>query len=130
LDPRKLFEEITKYDFGWAGFNDIKNKRHMDVALPNKMMEYLSCGLPPLSFPHKAQESFIKKHGIGIIINDLQKLPHRLSDFTLLRKVQANVLKKRLQFTFERKINRVIELYNNLIGMEKSELVCEPLVNN
>lgn len=115
LDPRKLFEEITRYDFGWAGFNDAKNKAHMDVALPNKIMEYLACGLPTLSFPHKAQKSFIQKHGVGIVIEDLEMLPDKLSDKNLLEKVQKNVLRKRLQFTFERNIGKIIDLYQTLV---------------
>lgn len=55
-DPRKLFEEITRYDFGWAGFNNAKNKPHMDVALPNKTMEYLACGLSTLSFSQSSEK--------------------------------------------------------------------------
>jgi glycosyltransferase involved in cell wall biosynthesis len=115
LDPRKLFEDITQYDFGWAGFNDKKNKPHLDVALPNKTMEYLACGLPTLSFPHEAQKRFIKKHGVGIIIDDLETLPQKLSKNALLRKVQENVLKKRLNFTFEKNIGEVINLYQTLV---------------
>jgi hypothetical protein len=130
LDPRQLFEEITKYDFGWAGFNDEKNKNHMDVALPNKIMEYISCGLPTLSFPHKAQENFIEKHGVGIIITDLKTLPQRLSDANILKKIQENVLRKRLNFTFEKNIDKVIELYQTLIGMGQPKSVYEPLLNN
>ncbi len=118
LDPRLLFEEITKYDFGWAGFNDAKNKPHMDVALPNKTMEYLSCGLPTLSFPHEAQKHFIKKYGVGIIIADLKTLPHKLSEKDLLKKIQENVLRKRLDFTFEKNIGKIIDLYKTLIGNE------------
>ncbi len=111
LDPRKLFAEITQYDFGWAGFNDVKNKAHMDVALPNKTMEYLACGLPTLSFPHKAQKSFIEKHGVGIVVEDLEMLPEKLSDKNLLKKIRENVLRKRLQFTFERNIDKIIDFY-------------------
>jgi glycosyltransferase involved in cell wall biosynthesis len=115
LDPRKLFEDITQYDFGWAGFNDKKNKPHMDVALPNKTMEYIACGLPTLSFPHKAQKRFIKKHGVGIVIDDLKTLPQKLSKNDLLKEVQENVWRKRLNFTFEKNIDEVIRLYKTLV---------------
>ena len=113
-DPRKLFEEITRYDFGWAGFNNAKNKPHMDVALPNKTMEYLACGLPTLSFPHKAQKNFIQKHGVGIIIEDLENLPEKLSDKNLLKNIRENIMRKRLQFTFEKNIDKIIDLYQDL----------------
>jgi len=114
LDPRQLFEEITKYDFGWAGFNDAKNKPHIDVALPNKTMEYFSCGLPTLSFPHKAQKSFIQKHGVGIVIEDLENLPEKLSDKNLLKNIRENIMRKRLQFTFEKNVDKIIDLYQDL----------------
>ena len=59
LNPKILLQEITKYDFGWAGFNNATNKKHLDVTLPNKLFEYIACGLPVLSFPHRTQKKFI-----------------------------------------------------------------------
>lgn len=60
MDQRSLLQEITRYDYGWAGFNRAKNEEHLDVAFPNKIMEYIACGLPVLAFPHKTLRSFIK----------------------------------------------------------------------
>ena len=114
LDPRRLFEEITRYDYGWSGFNVAKNKPHMDVALPNKLFEYLACGLPVLSFPHKVQKGFIEKHGVGLVFKDMEELREKLADKELLERIRENVSRKRLQFTVERNIGKIIRLYQTL----------------
>jgi hypothetical protein len=116
LAPRRLLEEITQYDFGWAGFNVTLNKAHLDVALPNKTYEYIACGLPVLSFPHKAQKTFLEKHGVGLVFKDLQEMQVKFTDKSLLKMVKKNVLKKRFQFTVERNIQKIVDLYEAISG--------------
>jgi hypothetical protein len=114
LAPRRLLEEMTQYDFGWAGFNVTMNKAHLDVALPNKMYEYIASGLPVLSFPHKAQKTFLEKHGVGLVFKDFQDMQVKFTDKSLLKKVKKTVLKKRFQFTVERNIQKILDLYESI----------------
>lgn len=114
-DPRRLLFEMTKYDYGWAGFNVDRNRKHVDVALPNKLFEYLASGLPVLSFPHKAQKEFIEANQVGIILEGLDELDARVREHTRLEEIRRNVMLKRFDFTVETRIRPVIALYHSLL---------------
>jgi glycosyltransferase involved in cell wall biosynthesis len=114
-DPRELLFEMTQYDYGWAGFNVTRNKEHMDVALPNKLFEYLASQLPVLSFPHKAQKEFIQANGVGLVFEDLNDLDNQIKDVGVARRLGNNVSKKRPDFTMEANIGRVLDLYGSLL---------------
>jgi glycosyltransferase involved in cell wall biosynthesis len=104
LDPRLLMKELTRYDYGWAGFNDAKNKVHLDVCLPNKTFEYISCGLPVLSYHHKTLTEFIEGNRVGYILNNIGELEECES-------IRENVLKNRYSFTVENNIERLSDFY-------------------
>ena len=115
LDQRTLLQEITQYDYGWAGFNtNKKNEKHVEVALPNKVMEYLACGLPILTFPHKSIREFLEEHEVGFIFNDLNEMVNQLKDRDAARRVRENVLSIQHRFTVERNIGAVVEFYEKI----------------
>jgi glycosyltransferase involved in cell wall biosynthesis len=114
-DPRQLPFEITQYDYGWAGFNVSRNKEHIDVALPNKLFEYLASQLPVLSFPHNAQKEFIEANEVGLVFEDLNDLDNQIKEEDTVRRLKLNVSKKRLDFTMEANIHRVLDLYRTLL---------------
>ncbi len=105
-------DELKKYDFGWAGFNDVMNKEHLDVALPNKAIEYLGCGLPILTLPHKTLTKFVEGNKVGLVINNFDEMKEQLFES---RDIKENVIKKRHEFTIENNINKLIQFYKNLI---------------
>jgi len=69
---------MIQHDYGWAGFNVAKNKERNDVALANKLFEYVASGLPVLSFPHKAQKEFMEKNKMGLVFEDVDELDERM----------------------------------------------------
>ena len=111
LDQRVLMKELKKYDYGWAGFNDVKNKEHLDVALPNKALEYIACGLPVLTLPHRTLSEFVEEHKVGLVTDGFD-MKEKLAESEAIR---DNVIKKRYEFTIENNINRLIQFYTNLI---------------
>ena len=114
FDQRLLLEEeLKKYDYGWAGFNDVKNREHLDVALPNKAFEYIACGLPVLTFPHRALSEFVEEHKVGLVIDGFDRMKEKLAES---EEIRDNVVKKRYEFTIENNINRLIRFYTNLIA--------------
>lgn len=114
LDTKELLQEITQYDYGWAGFNTARNKEHTDTVLANKVLDYIGCGLPVITFNHKTQQDFIEENGIGIVINEIDELSSRLGEELELDKVRIRVLECRYNFTIESKIRQVLDFYESL----------------
>jgi glycosyltransferase involved in cell wall biosynthesis len=114
LGQRELLQVLPRYDFGWAGFNDSRNGEHLDVVLPNKAYEYIACGLPILTFPHRTLSEFVQKRGFGSVIRDF-------GPGEWLEKAEGlreNVLRNRYDFTIEKNIHRLIDFYQNIINFK------------
>ena len=117
LDQKGLLQEITQYDFGWAGFNaNSKNRAHLDVAIPNKVFEYIACGLPVLAFPHKNMMTFLNRHNVGLVFDSLDEMASQLQNRKKIESVQRNVLNNRYKFTVEKNINKLIQYYKDISG--------------
>lgn len=110
LDPHALLRALPRYDYGWAGFNAALNGAHLDTVLPNKLFEYLGCGLPVLTLRHHALERFVREHGVGLVLEGVDDVGAQLAaiDLPALRR---QVIALRGQFTVERNIHRLVELY-------------------
>jgi glycosyltransferase involved in cell wall biosynthesis len=113
LDPTELLRTLPRYDFGWAGFNDGLNAAHLDTALPNKVFEYLGCGLPVITLGHRAIKRLVEEHGVGIALESVDELEERLGgqDLTALRK---RVEQARPALTVEANIRRLTDFYESL----------------
>lgn len=113
LSPRQLMELLPQYDFGWAGFNVGLNAAHLDTALPNKLFEYIGCGLPVLTLGHRALADFVLQRGVGVSLPTLDGLANQLErlDVTALRQ---RVAEAREFLTVEANIGRITALYDEL----------------
>jgi len=111
--PAKLLEEITQYDFGWAGFNATRNKAHLDTVIPNKLFEYITCGLPVISFPHKSLQHFLERYQVGIVVDQIAGLETKLRSPTTAA-IRSNVLAQRNNFTTEANIGQLVNIYRQL----------------
>jgi glycosyltransferase involved in cell wall biosynthesis len=109
----ELMSELTRYDFGWAGFNTTRNKTHADTVLANKMVEYLAAGIPVVSFPHRSQKKFIEEHGVGIIIEQVNELPGKI-ETPSVADLKSRVIEKRFSFTVENSIENVVKFYQKI----------------
>jgi len=115
-----MHDELQKYDFGWAGFNDVMNKEHLDVALPNKAIEYIACGLPVLTLPHKTLSEFVEEHKVGFVINSFDDMKEQLFESNEIKEI---VLRKRYEFTIENNIDQLIQFYTNLIAQHPIDFI-------
>ena len=111
LEPAKLLQELAGYDLGWAGFNDSLNAAHLDTVLPNKLFEYLGCGLPVLTLRHRALEDFVSEHQVGVILASVDELAGCLAGVDLPA-VRSRVASIRSRFTVEANIDRLLDLYD------------------
>ncbi len=115
LEPSKLLQELGAYDFGWAGFNDTLNGPHLDTVLPNKLFEYLCCGLPVLTLRHRALERFVTEHDVGLVLASVAELADRLAGLDVAS-LRARVAESRARFTIEANIGTVLDLYDRLLA--------------
>jgi glycosyltransferase involved in cell wall biosynthesis len=114
LPPARLLASLPAYDLGWAGFNATLNGVHLDSALPNKVFEYVGCGLPVLTLRHKALARMVEARGIGVVLDGLENLREQLEalDLVGLRRQVADV---RFDFTVEARIGEVARLYESVV---------------
>jgi len=113
LEPSKLLQELADYDFGWAGFNSTLNGPHLDTVLPNKLFEYLGCGLPVLALRHRALEKFVSEHGVGLVVDSVDEVAERLGEVDL-GALRSRVAGVRSSFTMEANIGTILTLYDDL----------------
>src|SRR5919109_553472 len=110
LAPARLLAALPAYDFGWAGFNAALNGAHLDTALPNKLFEYVGCGLPVLTLRHKALARLIEAHGLGVVLTGLDGLAEQLDALDLVA-LRRQVAALRFDYTVESRIGPFLELY-------------------
>jgi len=114
LDPRLLLRELPRYDFGWAGFNSTLNGAHLDTVLPNKLYEYLGCGLPVLTLGHRALSRFVAENEVGVALERVEGLAERLAELDV-DALRARVRAVRRRMTVEANIGAVGALYDALV---------------
>jgi glycosyltransferase involved in cell wall biosynthesis len=117
LEPAALLRALTRYDFGWAGFNTELNAPHLDTVLPNKAFEYLACGLPILTLNHRALRRLVREKGVGIALGAPSELASELARRDLT-KIRRRVAAARIHLTVEHNIHRLTGLYERLVAGE------------
>ena len=115
LPPRRLLAALPQYDFGWAGFNSALNGAHLDTCLPNKVYEYLGCGLPVLTLGHRALSRLVVEGGLGLSLATFEDLVGQLSAADLVE-LRRRIAAARLELTVEANIHRLAELYEAVAG--------------
>jgi glycosyltransferase involved in cell wall biosynthesis len=113
VPPRRLLELLPAYDFGWAGFNAGLNRAHLDTALPNKVFEYLGCGLPVLTLDHRALVHLFEEEGVGVSLTTLDDLVAQLERLDVVA-LRRRVAVARGRFTVEANIERMVSLYRDV----------------
>jgi glycosyltransferase involved in cell wall biosynthesis len=115
LPSSRLLAAMPEYDFGWAGFNSALNGAHLDTCLPNKAYEYLGCGLPVLTFRHRALSRLVGDDSLGLSLPTLDNLVGQLSALDMVE-LRRRVAAARLELTVEANIHRLAELYETVAG--------------
>jgi glycosyltransferase involved in cell wall biosynthesis len=114
LDQQTLLQELPQYDYDWAGFNvNPKNRKHLDVALPNKVFEYIACGLPVLAFPHTTIQRFIERHHVGYVFKSLDNMETQLQHAEI-EVIERIIEATRHRFTIENSIQTLIQYYTKI----------------
>ena len=111
IPHEKLINYMGVFDWGLCG--NLGKFREWDVAMPNKLFEYMAAGIPVIALNAKETGDFVEKHGVGISVSSVQEIKDRWDERDACQK---NVMLKRNQFTMEKHIHIVEEFYCQLLS--------------
>lgn len=106
LQYEEMLSAMGFYDWGLCG--NVDKFRDWDVAMPNKLFEYMAGGIPIIALNCKEVGRFVEKHGVGISVSNVSQIKERWDE---REGCQRNVMLKRYEFTMEKHIYKLEELY-------------------
>lgn len=106
LHYKDLYSEISQYDLGLVLLGP-GNERLLDVALPNKVFEYVGAGLSVAVPPFESLMGFVSKYGCGFTVDDWASLVEEHGGD--IRQVPFNE-----EFTIDYYVPRLTSLYDSL----------------
>lgn len=86
----------------------------MELAMPNKLFEYMSQGVVPIVYNAEVCEKFVTHHKCGIVIEDITKL-NELIEAHDMKEIRNNVLTLRKKFTMESQVHKLETLYKEVL---------------
>ncbi len=107
----RLLMNISRHDWGLVG--NTYPTLEWDVALPNKLFEYMAAGVPVVAINAEESARFVTRYGIGIEVKSIKELAERWKEHTECRK---NLLKVRKQFSMDAHIHKLEELYKQVLN--------------
>lgn len=105
-----MLRALRPHGFGFVGA--CISAPLMEKAMPNKLFEYLSQGVVPVSLNAGAVADFLKLYDCGIVLDGLDNLEEQLQDGPRLRE---NVLKYLGYWTMEKQVKHLEELYEKVL---------------
>lgn len=109
LAYEELLKSIGRHDWGLVG--NTNKTRQWAVAMPNKLFEYMACGVPVASMNADVCSEFIEKTGVGITVEGPEELGERWAEHRDKRK---QVVKQRRDWCMEAHIGKLEEFYRGL----------------
>jgi len=110
VSPHNIVQEMTQYDFGLIPFvKTEENYRHIDMAVPHKLYEYLAAGLPVISYELTVLKQIIERDKIGIVYKDSGDIVRSIDT---LRKIKL----PENRMTYEDQIDKLIDIYELVLS--------------
>lgn len=126
----KWTEELSQYDAGWLHCHKSNNGGDMlmttwdDLNLPARIATYAAAGLP-IILPDNtgnavASNRVAEKYNIGLVYNRRDELINKLHDEVKTRRHTNNMLKYRMEFSFDYHVPRLVEFFRTVIENKKN----------
>jgi len=110
LEYPKIFPAMGCHDWGLCGNKAVFTE--WNLAMPNKLFEYIASGIPVVAMNAKNAGKFVEKEGFGINVSNVQELKDRWDE---RGPCQKNVLLRRSEFTMEKNIHVVENVLEQLL---------------
>jgi glycosyltransferase involved in cell wall biosynthesis len=122
VDPDKVVPFLSGATMGVHPM--VSNKMNHQIALPNKLFEYLNAGLPIVVSDNKAMADLVTQYGVGdvFIAEDSEDLA------SAIRRVLANVVSHREaiaesgvleEYTWQTQADTLLDVYTDLLGSDQ-----------
>lgn len=128
--PDRWTEEFSKYDAAWlhcirsANYGDLYDASWDDLNIPARLSTYMAAALPVIQYDNTghivAVERCVRNLGIGMQFHDIDHLSDMLHDKVLMAGLQANVMRHRMSFCFDRHVPELIDKFRIAIKERQS----------
>jgi hypothetical protein len=105
----ELLDMVGKHDWGLVG-NTVKTKE-WDVAMPNKLFEYMATGVPVVAMNAADCSKFVKDTGVGIAVEGPEELGERWKEH---RDCRGRVFKERQAWSMNAHIHKLEKFYKEV----------------
>ena len=110
----ELLPALSRHDWGLVG--NVHKSREWDVAMPNKLFEYLAAGVPVAVMNANACAEIVKEHGVGIVVDSVEELGERWGEHEQCR---DRLYKCRREFSMNARIHELEEFYGVVCAPKK-----------
>lgn len=101
-----LIQHLSRYDWGFVGCPE--KHPQWDMAIPNKLFDYLTAGIPILVYNAAECAEFVEKNSLGIALDKIEKLSDIYNEHEKYRK---KVVEKRHLFTMDSQAEKLLAIY-------------------
>ena len=105
-----LIRKLGRHNWGIIG--NLQAHLAWQAAMPNKLFEYLAAGIPVIALNASEGGKFLDDTGMGINVNSVDEIVARWTEH---RKCREKVFKHRHEWSMERHIHLLEELYEKII---------------
>lgn len=83
LPPEQLMVELTRYDFGLIPpYQPGRiSQMHLDMAIPNKLLEYLAVDLPVVAPAHRSIKEILEEGQTGVLYREPAEIPRVIQGY-------------------------------------------------
>ena len=108
LPYHRLLSELSRYDWGFVGApNPVCPE--INLALPNKLFDYLAAGIPVIVFGANAAAEWVVRNDCGVVVKSVFDIPQILNQHELYReRVRAR------KWTMDTEIPKLLDLYERV----------------
>ena len=128
--PQSWTKEMSKYDLGWLHCFDSENCGDYDkvywndLNLPARLSTMMAAGIPTIQKDNSghiaAMYSYVKNRDCGIFYKDMDDLVNQLKDFESIRALQDNVMKHRMESSFDYHVPSLVNYFKQVIKNKKN----------
>lgn len=108
-EQKCLFAELPQYDYGLVLYSPDKDQLNRSLTISNKLLEYLSCGIPVASTDMEAPRRFLNEHNAGFVFKNCSDLAEKA------RKLKRDFAINQDDFVMEKHISRLLQLYGEAV---------------